>query len=692
MRELFKIGTTNVSGGSIPDPFTNPFTIRVDNANAFLVETAAGVDVFNVNTLTSQVGFADGSAAAPSGCFISDIDTGIYRTGTNGFGITTGGKLQANFLAGVATLVNDVNGQSPLRIRTTSSTGFAFVDLYSSANAKVGGFGYANAGAGATGDTTYFYTVSKAFFISTDDGATRHFQVAATSGVLSITPAALASATPAITATVATSGAGSAVRIGQSLTLSAGSTTSGVTTAGFYDNVVAGTGNTWTSDAAVYSYRPNGNFGFSGYARGTTTGINTAITGLAALGNTNIGLWGAATVTKNNAVNVGVAGFGLNAGTGTAVQIGGFFSLYNGGGSNAAPVWGTSSALVADNAATTSDIFSARDNGTKVFTIADGGFTTMTTVAATTGTPTTLSITGAAHTGMANANFADLSFNFDRNVQFAGGGSSFDYGAALYIGAPSFSAAAAQSMSVAANVILGSVAHVGNNITASFQTNLLLPADLGRSDLMATILAVPVGIETGVGNITRISAFEVSDFMGSGVELGNTTSTLGKAAGINVEAITYTSNTNTRTVTLAAGAVFNAPVAGSNVVFGDSAAVLVETGDLRMNDGRLRENRGANLTAASTLTLGDDGNSWVVTGNTTVNYITTTGWNEGSVVTLYFTGTPVITNEAGTVPADTAEILLDGSTNLDLTGTNGATIQLQYLDSKWVQVGVAVVF
>jgi hypothetical protein len=112
-----------------------------------------------------------------------------------------------------------------------------------------------------------------------------------------------------------------------------------------------------------------GNFGISANANATTTGTNIGSRGTASGGDISVGNFGYVTTAKNSATNIGVAGFGLNTGT-TPIQIGGYFGLHS-----SAPTF-ASAALMCDNGSTTSDIFVARDNGTAVWSIVDGGNTT----------------------------------------------------------------------------------------------------------------------------------------------------------------------------------------------------------------------------------------------------------------------------------------------------------------------------
>lgn len=151
--------------------------------------------------------------------------------------------------------------------------------------------------------------------------------------------------------------------------LQAGYTGTGASRAFYSDNLTAGTGNDFRWASTYLS--PLGNSAGNMWASATTTGANVGNFVEALGGSINVGLFGKAAATKNSATNIGVIGQGRNAGT-SPIQIGGYFTL-----GNAAPTF-ASAALMCDNASTTSNIFVARDNGTAVMTIADGGGTTFT--------------------------------------------------------------------------------------------------------------------------------------------------------------------------------------------------------------------------------------------------------------------------------------------------------------------------
>lgn len=137
-------------------------------------------------------------------------------------------------------------------------------------------------------------------------------------------------------------------------------------------NLNGGTGTSYAATASNAGYRPtSANFAAAFQMNSSTSGINTGTRAMAGSSSTaNYAGWFTATVSTNTpALNVGTASFALSATTNCA----GFFALADYGTS--APTF-SNAALIADNGSTTGDIFIARDNGTSVFKIADGGVAT----------------------------------------------------------------------------------------------------------------------------------------------------------------------------------------------------------------------------------------------------------------------------------------------------------------------------
>lgn len=168
----------------------------------------------------------------------------------------------------------------------------------------------------------------------------------------------------AITATITSAGSASQYSAGMFISYAAGYTGNSGTNALEVSNTVASTGTDIFSGL--------GNFGFVGAATATTVGTNGGGFNLASGGNINYGTISMAVTDKASAQNVGVGGFARNAGA-AGNRIAGFFGLYS-----SLPTLGVTAALIADNSNVAADIFVARDNGTPVFTIADGGGVTTT--------------------------------------------------------------------------------------------------------------------------------------------------------------------------------------------------------------------------------------------------------------------------------------------------------------------------
>lgn len=141
--------------------------------------------------------------------------------------------------------------------------------------------------------------------------------------------------------------------------LAGGYTGSSRTLASNMNNFTAGTGNNIIG--SLY------NAGLLGNASGNTTGKNVGVAGFVASGNYSVGVFGNATTAKNNATNIGIVGIARNTGT-SPIEVGGWIGL---GTSDPSSL--VSAGLIVDNSSVASPILHARDNGTKVFEIKDGG-------------------------------------------------------------------------------------------------------------------------------------------------------------------------------------------------------------------------------------------------------------------------------------------------------------------------------
>jgi len=118
----------------------------------------------------------------------------------------------------------------------------------------------------------------------------------------------------------------------------------------------------------------------------------------------------------------------------------------------------------------------------------------------------------------------------------------------------------------------------------------------------------------------------------------------------------------------------------SGNVFGSATITDVSYGSVygSYNGGR----QGTNVTAAAAITL-TGGRFFVVSGNTNIDHIRTTGWNAGDKVTLKFTGTPTVNDNTGGAAAGFAAIQLTGA----FTASADDTLTLMYDGTDWKEDG-----
>ena len=102
---------------------------------------------------------------------------------------------------------------------------------------------------------------------------------------------------------------------------------------------------------------------------------------------------------------------------------------------------------------------------------------------------------------------------------------------------------------------------------------------------------------------------------------------------------------------------------------------------------RLSEAQFAVTASASTLTIPNTGNYGHISGTTTINFITTTGWQAGARIELIFDGALTLTHNAGSVPANTNPLRLVGSTNASVAAGSKITLRLDSTLAQWVEVG-----
>jgi len=109
------------------------------------------------------------------------------------------------------------------------------------------------------------------------------------------------------------------------------------------------------------------------------------------------------------------------------------------------------------------------------------------------------------------------------------------------------------------------------------------------------------------------------------------------------------------------------------------------------NGGRVHTPQGAVVASAGTVTLGDDGNVFHISGTTTINYLTTTRWTAGDIIVLIFDASVTVAHNTGTVPANTAPLLLAGAGNLSATAGDTLTLVYDGTASAWRELARTVI-
>ncbi len=113
----------------------------------------------------------------------------------------------------------------------------------------------------------------------------------------------------------------------------------------------------------------------AGYGGSTTPGINWGVAGISSNSmSVQVGVLGHS-LSGGGGIQIGVLGYGNG---GTTKAAGGYFRLSSSASTAPIPTVTTSAAIIADNGTIAAPILLGRDNGSVVFTIADGGAVTST--------------------------------------------------------------------------------------------------------------------------------------------------------------------------------------------------------------------------------------------------------------------------------------------------------------------------
>jgi len=139
---------------------------------------------------------------------------------------------------------------------------------------------------------------------------------------------------------------------------------------------------------------------------------------------------------------------------------------------------------------------------------------------------------------------------------------------------------------------------------------------------------------------------------------GTTAVTASPISSILVRPITIT-DASAVTVDNAAGLyIAGAPIAAGSVTLTNAYSLWVDDGSSRF-DGRILGAKGVDVSSGSNITLGN-GNVFDITGTTTINTFTPTGWTAGSMIVLQFDDVLTLTHNSG----GANDFMLAGSVNL----------------------------
>ena len=351
--------------------------------------------------------------------------------------------------------------------------------------------------------------------------------------------------------------------------------------------------------------------------------------------------------------------------------------------------------IQSSDAATTADYLSLSHNQTDAIIASgageinvqpvSGSGVTLTQAVGTSGTPAeALTVVGAAHTGLDNVALKDVYFDLSRTVTMTGGGGAISaYG--LFTDGITYAADAGQILGGVFGAYFDAGPTAGANITFAGGIANVFAASYDVTGALtptaaANIVSEMPSIANGQGTLGKIFAIAVPN-LGSDILLGNQIATVTSVASLGLDSLTFTSDTLTRTVTNMANLyIDNAhDVSDTEVdVTNGPYAIFVDDGTSRF-DGRvytrsllatqLIETQGSDIASASTIALVDDGNVFELTGTTSVDLITSTGWQDGVEVML-IANENVTVNHATATSGSNITVLLAGAGNFAMTAND----------------------
>lgn len=102
-----------------------------------------------------------------------------------------------------------------------------------------------------------------------------------------------------------------------------------------------------------------------------------------------------------------------------------------------------------------------------------------------------------------------------------------------------------------------------------------------------------------------------------------------------------------------------------------------------------RDSKGADVASGSTTTFTQTWEYYQATGTTTINYLTFTGLQDGNTIELYFPNAITLTNNAGSVPANTYALQLVGGADASMAAGSKMRLRRDTALTRFVEMGRA---
>lgn len=150
----------------------------------------------------------------------------------------------------------------------------------------------------------------------------------------------------------------------------------------------------------------------------------------------------------------------------------------------------------------------------------------------------------------------------------------------------------------------------------------------------------------------------------------------------------YTRSSNLMTLTGGTGGLrLQGGFSGTTAIYSPGLALTIAdfNGSNRISKfyGRLEGAKGADVASANSITLGNNGNTFTITGTTQLNAIFPDNWQAGSVINLLFSGAVLVKHNTAGDPGF-ARLLLAGST--DFTTDASTVLSLVYNGTQWEEM------